>query len=692
MRILSLHFKNLNSLAGEWTIDFTNPEYISSGIFAITGPTGAGKSTILDAITLALYGRTPRLGKISKNASEIMSRQTGEYFSEVEFVSEKGRYRCRWSQKRAHKKPDCDLQPPRHEIVDAETGIPLETKQAAVQEKVIAVTGLDYQQFTRSILLAQGDFATFLDAKADERAPILEKITGTGIYGEISIAVHERFGKEKAALDTLFAKADTIETISPEQAAALKKELEQHQQDIRETARRCKEREAAVTWLDTLAALETEIARLEERAQALAKRRAAAEKDLGALSLARRARDLDGMYSSLFALRGQQEHETQEKTACEGRLLGLSAAYASTLEAVRLAQDRNDRIAGKKQREDELCRRVRDLDARIREVKTRRDERTREKQRLLEETGTLRDAIRSAEAQAEVIRQERVQVTEYLNGHPRDEKLISSLSGIASAVRQIHATEESAETKQDALRGVEQTLADAEQVVLRRKSELDRAAGRVQDVLAASARIQTHLVKITGGRDSAALRVLAEEDTERGHRLRALVDILARIDEDEDVLTKLAADLDAARGRRTVEEKRHTGLIKDAEKAAEILRLSEENRIYLARLKKFEEDRQALTDGKPCPLCGSTVHPWCTGAAPEPGDAEKKHAAYKKENEDFQAQLHKSEADLAGIDGGIQAGEAALRDREAQAKKARAELDAGCRALGIPAGPDTKPA
>jgi len=85
MKILSLHFKNLNSLAGEWTIDLTHPAYASDGIFAITGPTGAGKSTILDAICLALYGSTPRLDKIT-TANEIMSRQTGECFSEADRV------------------------------------------------------------------------------------------------------------------------------------------------------------------------------------------------------------------------------------------------------------------------------------------------------------------------------------------------------------------------------------------------------------------------------------------------------------------------------------------------------------------------------------------------------------------------------------------------------------------------------
>ena len=94
MRILRLRCKNLNSLVGDWHIDFTHPAFVSSGIFAITGPTGAGKTTILDGLCLALFGQTPRLARINQSGNEIMSRQTGECCAEVEFETAKGRYRC----------------------------------------------------------------------------------------------------------------------------------------------------------------------------------------------------------------------------------------------------------------------------------------------------------------------------------------------------------------------------------------------------------------------------------------------------------------------------------------------------------------------------------------------------------------------------------------------------------------------
>ncbi|MBU8849377.1 MAG: AAA family ATPase, partial [Desulfobacterales bacterium] len=225
MRILELRFKNLNSLYGEWVIDFTAPEYVYDGIFVITGPTGAGKSTILDAVCLALYGRTPRLKSITKAGNEIMSRQTGECFAEVTFETRERRFRCHWSQHKARKKPDGNLIDSRHEISDVKTGKILESKKRNVAIRVEQETGMDFDRFTRSMLLAQGGFAAFLAATPDDRAPILEQITGTTIYSDISKRVHERRSDEDKKLELLEAQTAGIAILNDEDEAAVNLEL-----------------------------------------------------------------------------------------------------------------------------------------------------------------------------------------------------------------------------------------------------------------------------------------------------------------------------------------------------------------------------------------------------------------------------------------------------------------------------------
>ena len=286
------------------------------------------------------------------------------------------------------------------------TGIPLESKQAGVQQKVIDVTGLDYQQFTRSILLAQGEFATFLDAKSEERAPILEKITGTEIYGKISIKVHERFVQENTALDELTSKAEAIEIIAPEQAGAFREEMLQHQKDITEISSHCKTMETAVVWLDTIAALETEISRLEEQKKAFEVEKENAKKDLDALCIARKARDFERVYSDLSTLRAQQENDTAERKSCEERLEWFYAAYTTAFDTFQSAQEKRDAALREKHQSDGIIRHVRELDTHIQETITKRNEREDEKHRCEAEIEKYKNARVSAEIQLKEIQQE----------------------------------------------------------------------------------------------------------------------------------------------------------------------------------------------------------------------------------------------------------------------------------------------
>nr|WP_269468622.1 AAA family ATPase [Alteromonas sp. ASW11-130] len=224
---MSLRFKNLNSLKGEWKIDFTRSPFSENGLFAITGPTGAGKTTLLDAICLALYHQTPRLGAISMSSNEIMSRGTAECLSEVEFEVKGKAYRAFWSMRRARGKPEGNLQQADTELAEVASGKVLATQIRQKSEAVEKLTGLDFSRFTKSMMLSQGDFAAFLNANEGDRAELLEELTGTEIYGQISKRVHEHLTDVKQSLRELKAKAESFQLLTTEQKKQLLEEQDQ---------------------------------------------------------------------------------------------------------------------------------------------------------------------------------------------------------------------------------------------------------------------------------------------------------------------------------------------------------------------------------------------------------------------------------------------------------------------------------
>lgn len=242
MKILAIRGRNLASLEGDFEIDFTVEPLLSAGIFAISGPTGAGKSTLLDTMCLALFARTPRTDQAKENNVKLqdvsneqlsqsdprflLRRGTSSGFAEVDFMALNGhRYRTRWSVARARDKENGRLQNPRLAQYNLDKEEEEQGTRSDLQARIIDLIGLTFEQFTRSVLLAQNDFSTFLKAEQGEKASLLEKLTGTELYSAISRQIFERNARAKEAFDLIQTRIQGIELLTDEEENDLRTRL-----------------------------------------------------------------------------------------------------------------------------------------------------------------------------------------------------------------------------------------------------------------------------------------------------------------------------------------------------------------------------------------------------------------------------------------------------------------------------------
>ena len=561
MKILELRFKNLNSLYGEWVINFTDPEFVSNGIFALTGPTGAGKSTILDAICLALYGATPRLGKITKGGNEIMSRETGECYAEVVFESLTGRFRCHWEQRRARKKADGKLQDQEHQIAHAATGKPIETKKSLVGRVIEEKTGMDFDRFTRSILLAQGEFDTFLKADAEQKSKILEQITGTEIYSNISQRVHERQRAEREKLDLLQAEISGIVILEPEQVQAIQKDLEAKQYEQGKLAAESTETDKAIKWLTTMDDLKKEILdfageelKLRERTQAFIPGRTRLERAVKAASL-------DGSHATLTSLRKQQSDDETELKKEEAALPAVKAAAKAKTKALEIAEGLLLKTRESLKTAAPLIQNIRSLDQKLAQQTKAISGISDDCSKASAKIETEKQALKKEKEKRRKCEQSLASVIQYTKEHARDEWLIGGLTGIKEQFG---------------------SLIVRKKEIIQKESDIKEA--------------KTVIAYATKKMDTAL--------KQSGIHRQELELIRKNLQQDKNMLSEIL-------GEKQLREYRE---IKDG-----LLRET----VYIKKIAELEYHRAKLEDGKPCPLCGSDEHPFAKGNIPTHGNLEQ---------------------------------------------------------------------
>lgn len=562
MKLLEIRFKNLNSIYGEWVIDFTDRQFVSNGIFALTGPTGAGKSTILDAICLALYGATPRLGKITKSGNEIMSRQTGECYSEVLFESQAGRYRCHWGQHRARKKVDGNLIDARHEISDVQTGKPIETKKSLVSGIVEEKTGMDYDRFTRSILLAQGGFDTFLKADVEQKSKILEQITGTEIYTEISRCVHERQRDERENLNVLKAETSGIVILTPEKEKEIGKDLDEKQKQEIKLAKRVTRTRNAINWLTGIDGIKKEIAYLAEKSDRLHIEHESFKPHREKLNQAVKAVECEGAYAKLITVRKQQDADQSVYNTETGNLPELKAFADHKLEALKIAEQKTRKAKEDLKTANPLIQKVRALDQKLEDKKK---------------------AVENGETEC---RKEAVQIENDRKRKGKEQDKRNNSNKNLKAVEVYLKANASDDWLVSGLAGIEEQLGN----LLSKQKDINKKVVEEQKTQKA---VKKAAKKLNG--------YLKQFNT----RKKKLEDVVKSLEQEKKLLNTLLGD-------RLLGEYR-------AEKETLLREMA-----LLARIAELEDLRLKLEDGKPCPLCGAKAHPFAEGNVPVLDETENK--------------------------------------------------------------------
>jgi len=610
MRILIVRFKNLNSLAGDWEIDLQNPVFTSSGIFAITGPTGSGKTTILDAICLALYGQTPRLTSISATTNEIMTRHTGECSAEVTFESSHGVFRCSWYQNRAGKKPGGKLQPPAHEIADASSGIIITTKIKEVAAKVREVTGMDFHQFTRSMLLAQGGFAAFLDAKPDDRSPILEQITGTGIYSEISKGVHERTIVERESLRILEDKAGAITLLSPDEIGSLTTEKFVMERSLSDLNLLIKSLQDRLDLIQRIEALRLDVGRIEGKQKELAARREEAVADFHRLESGHKAAIHETAWHSLSLLRSRESLDSKNLLILQSESATLFKAREVAYEVFKASEQALQQVQCRFDEQRPIIKQVLDLDGRIvaatdslKSICHTADELKNRRKTVLTELDVLK-------AERGVLEREKEKATSYLTEHSGDSLLNGAWSGISAGL--------SAWQKSNAeLRELIVSLEDANNSLTAAKIHHDERKKLVtvgDKALAEKNReidtLQQQVSLLLQGLSISDIRKKEVDIRSRIDLLKKMQDLLASEEKhrsDLQILVSSAAELETTKKEYerikadlVLHQIRQENLVDSEEKAF--------RRALVIR--DLTEHRSHLKVGDPCPLCGSLVHPY----------------------------------------------------------------------------------
>ncbi|RXJ73160.1 exonuclease SbcC [Veronia nyctiphanis] len=624
MKILALRGENLASIQHPFEIDFVHSALGNSGLFAITGKTGAGKSTLLDAICLALFDRMPRLQANKKNDAEIglgedatrlkandvrsiLSRGKAEGFAEVDFMATDGTvWRAHWHVRRARGKADGRVQPSEQWLESLESGQRFAGKKQEVMAEIERLVGLSYEQFRRAVMLPQGDFAAFLKAGADERAALLERMTGGEIYSRLSMAAHERAKEEKEKLATIQRQIGDIRILTDEE-----KETYQTQQTT--AASQLAETESSLKLLESHGKT---VAQYETLSTSLTEAREGQQAAQQALEEASPRRDELGLLDKVQPARADfiQLQQTELSLTQLKKIAADKESAVAVLENDTKAAEQAKAAAEKMLAESEIS--WEDAEPRIRRaaaLDTEIQALTSQLSQVLSQSHSVTSSYNQANAEHDDLDKRQAQLTSQQHQIQRELEQYGDFAQVAEQYQPLFDNLEQYLAARENLDGAER--------------EIRHLTSLQQQITMQLTEADCHQLAVTKEKQAveAALSSLQPEELERQHQqdLERFNGLQIELEKRrqlqmsgqkwQSVLTdKARLDADKTRFQQVLVESERA--LKELEPviAQKAVQYEEAEHAYNQSLSivNLSEFRAELQDGDPCPLCGSEHHPY----------------------------------------------------------------------------------
>ncbi len=608
MKILNVRIKNINSLGGEHEIEFEKPPLNEVGIFAITGPNGSGKTTIFDAICLALYGQTPRL---KSQSGAVMNKAASDCAAEVTFSISNERYRSRWSARRVN--GDVQTQMSLASLNGQETV--LKETVHSVREEVARLTGLDFKRFSRTVMLPQGQFAAFLHALSNERVEVIDKIVGPDAYQAYCEALQTAADTEN---ERLIAQKEVLsQTPRPEGLAELREAMETAEKAYREAAA---ERDRLEAELGRIRQYERDRAARQDHQIALSAalaRKEAMRDDIRRLERAREAAafeaDLQEFEAQSTAAEGLEARLAELDGAVEQHrktLAELSAREASVQERL---QEAETALAANAETYDAAVAADEEIQAAaeaFRELVDRYEAIEREQKENLQAQARTKDDLAQNAS-------DRAAAEKWLEKHSDVEKLREAAPRIQEAAAQLTAVRGEIESQNVQRQESLEKLETARKYLARAKASHAKSLEKVEALKARKA-----------GQEETAATILSDvspEEFEAGVRqnTRRLKSVKQLLKAAKGYQKQIAGNGGSVSESLREKDEALKALDEDFE-ARQTAILNFEKKL------KFDEERSLLVPGQPCPLCGSLDHPYAADAT-DAKNARKKLKRMKKE-------------------------------------------------------------